>query len=937
MIPGLPLAFASPWLLAALALLPAIWWLLRFTPPRPVRVAFPPTRILVELDQREETPSTTPWWLVLLRVVIAALVIFALARPVLNPPAVVTTGDGPLLVIVDDGWAAQPVWDRISAMADEVLAQAQRGDRPAVLLASASDTTVDEPAAAAELRERLAGLSPSAHASDRARLAEPLAEAIEAHGISEAVWLSDGVEHETGSAFAERLAESDVALRVVTPEALDLPLALGPAVNEPGGLLITALRASDASAPAGTIVARDTQGRQIASAPFSFEEGGTEAEADFDLPVELRNEVSRLEIAGTEAAGAVQLLDDRWQRRVVGIVSGEDRETAQPLLSPLHYVTRALGPFADLRERPDAGTAESVSALIEQRVSALVLADIGTLSGEAQTALEEWVAEGGVLLRFAGPRLAGAQQDDDVLLPARLRGGERALGGTLSWSEPQPLGEFSQASPFAGIELGDDILVRRQVLAEPSSELPERTWASLADGTPLVTGNRVGQGWVVLFHVTANADWSNLPLSGTFVDMLRRLVDLAGAGDSAAAAAAGEESGLLRPLQALDATGVLSAAPSRARPIEAASFDGTRASREHPPGLYGEPDAFRALNVMTGATSHAALSLPELSVSTYPADDPHAIGPWLLAAALALLIVDGIAVLLLGGRGPRLRARRTATAATAVLLACVIGGVSAAGAQDGLSEEEFALMATTEARLAYVMTGNAEIDRVSRAGLAGLTRQLTRRTSLEPGEPMGVDIARDELAFFPFLYWPIDHDAAPPAPEELSRIETYMRQGGTVLFDTRDAIQQRPGADGAATGPGMQRLRAMMRGLDIPALEPVPSDHVLTKAFYLLDDFPGRYEGGTLWVEATLRERAQEDRPVHRADGVSSILITANDLAGAWAIDERGREMFPTSPGGDWQRELAYRSGINIIMYAMTGNYKADQVHVPALLERLGQ
>ena len=121
------------------------------------------------------------------------------------------------------------------------------------------------------------------------------------------------------------------------------------------------------------------------------------------------------------------------------------------------------------------------------------------------------------------------------------------------------------------------------------------------------------------------------------------------------------------------------------------------------------------------------------------------------------------------------------------------------------------------------------------------------------------------------------------------------------------------------------------------ALEPVPEHHVLTKSFYLLRTFPGRFEGGSLWVEAETPRDSDQGRQARRVDGVSSIIITSNDLASAWAIDDGGRPLYPVVPGGERQREIAFRVGINIIMYVLTGNYKADQVHVPALLERLGQ
>jgi hypothetical protein len=246
------------------------------------------------------------------------------------------------------------------------------------------------------------------------------------------------------------------------------------------------------------------------------------------------------------------------------------------------------------------------------------------------------------------------------------------------------------------------------------------------------------------------------------------------------------------------------------------------------------------------------------------------------------------------------------------------------------------MKATMQTHLAYIVTGDAEVDAVSRAGLQGLTLFLAQRTALEAGEPMGLDPARDELAFFPLIYWPVSPDAAKPSQTALDRIDTYMKRGGTVLFDTRDAIDTPP--SGGIQSPGMVALRSILSSLDIPELEPVPRDHVLTKTFFLLRDFPGRFTDGQLWVEALPAESEEDpNRPARAGDGVSSILITSNDLAGAWATRPDGQPMLPLVPGEPRQREFAFRAGVNIVMYALTGNYKADQVHIPALLERLGQ
>jgi hypothetical protein len=253
----------------------------------------------------------------------------------------------------------------------------------------------------------------------------------------------------------------------------------------------------------------------------------------------------------------------------------------------------------------------------------------------------------------------------------------------------------------------------------------------------------------------------------------------------------------------------------------------------------------------------------------------------------------------------------------------------------GKRGDAVAQKATERVTLGYVVTGDAQADQTSKAGLAGLCRVLGVRTAVEPGEPMGVDIVNDEIAFYPVLYWPVLDNARPLPTPTLAKIDAYMKQGGMIVFDTRDY-----GTSGAAMsqlrGRNESALQRLLGALDIPRLEPVPEDHVLTKSFYLMRTFPGRWDGGQLWVEAA-SESDDGTRKARRADGVSSIIVTSNDLAAAWALDDTGRPLYPVVPGGENQREMAMRAGVNIVMHALTGNYKADQVHVPALLERLGQ
>ena len=953
----LGLTFASPLILLGLITLPVIWWLLRLTPPRPKQEIFPPTRILEEVGQREETPAQSPWWLTLLRLLMAALVIGALAEPIWNAQDKSITGSGPVLVVMDNGWASGPGWEDRHALAEKILAQAAGDSRPTALAFSTDGAKADLNTVRAEqLISRVKAAEPQPLPVDYAVLAKRIQNAPVK--FDTLVWLSSGLAHPGAKKFVDAVNALNIPQSLYYAPEINSLQVLTQITNAPEALVARVERPNTNGATKGTATAFDQKGRSISSANFEFKSEDTSAEIHFALPVELRNEITRIAIDSSNQAGAVQLLDERFRRRRVGLVSGGKADQAQPLLSPLYYISRALNPFSEVREAREANVTRAVPQLIEENVSTMVLADIGTLPDATLEQLEEWVESGGMLVRFAGPRLASAT--DDTLVPTELRRGGRSLGGTLTWGTPQPLTKFEPNSPFDGITVPDDVEVTRQVLAEPDIDLIEKTWASLADGTPLVTASQRGLGWIVLFHVTADASWSNLPLSGVFVDMLRRIVAVsngaiaadkarstssAANGPAAATSAATSSNGdaetiALPPLSMIDGFGTLTAPASAVEPLQIGPQTVVQVSAENPPGTYGTSDAFVAVNLFSQPANLKSMDGSQLPANTqtgsYITKSDFQLKPWLLAAAILLMALDCLAVLWMSGA-----LRRRPQLATIWL----IGGLALAAAPTLPAEAQeggdaaaavFDFEDTLRTRLAYVITGDEQLDRLSKKGLTGLTNFISSRTSLEPGEPVGVDISKDELAFYPLLYWPLTTTGTVPDEKSMARVDAFMKSGGSVLFDTRDQLQG--GFGSRRVSDETLRLREILLSLDIPPLEPVPDNHVLTRAFYLLNVFPGRYLEGKLWVETSEAEEEQSsDRPTRQGDGVSSILITSNDMIGAWAVEADGSPSLPVVPPNPTQRTYAYRTGVNIVMYTLTGNYKSDQVHIPALLERLGQ
>ena len=923
---GLPLAFAAPAALVALAGLVALYWLLRITPPRPREEKFPPLRILLGLTDKETTPAKTPWPLLVLRLFVAASVVLAMAGPIWSVVKQVAGAQGPLLIVFDDGWAAAANWDKRLAAAREAARAASDAARPVALApisrGSEEILTLD----AAGFATKLAVLTPKPYSPDRAALGSAVETFLRQNPRAEVFWIADGLELGGAGGFATKLKAVAQGHAIAVAAEGATPIAIDDVESLPGALKARLTRADVNARPDGVARALDAQGRTIGQTPFRFGSGLT-ADASFELPVELRNEIARLVVGDEPAAGATWLIDERWRRRRVAILSGASADIAQPLLSPTYYIRRALAPYADIREAHGEAS-DPILALLGEKPSALVLADMSVPPGPTRDKLGEFVDSGGVLIRFAGTRLAAG---DDDLIPTALRRGGRTLGGALSWETPKHIAPFEYPSPFVGLVAPQEVTVTRQVLAEPEPGLAAKTWARLADGTPLVTAERRGKGLIVLFHVTADMTWSNLPISGLFVEMLRRIVAEAGAAPAAPAGSAAKPAAALPPWRTLDGFGTLGAPPANAEPI-LDTFAGIGEAK-HPPGFYGAADSLVAVNAMAPGETLAPADYAGLPVRAggLAVTPPIDLKPWLLLAALVGFLVDALASLWLAR--PQSFVRRPAALLVALTLFAGLAGADRARAQSSATLDQD-MKAALETHLGYVATGDAEVDETSRLGLSTLAKVLDRRTSAAVSEPVALDPARDELAFYPLIYWPIVAGRPQPPSLAVARITAYMKNGGTVIFDTRDALTSRPG--GAAT-PETVWLRTLLAGVDVPLLEPIPRDHVVTKTFYLLDSFVGRTDMGQTWIEALPPPdpNDREPRPARAGDSVSPIIVTSNDLAGAWALDANGSPLHPLVPGGPRQRELAWRGGVNLVMYALTGNYKADQVHAKDLLERL--
>jgi hypothetical protein len=919
-----PLFFAAPWALAVLAALPLLWLVLRAAPPIAQKITFPPLRLLLGLKTADETTGRPPWWLLLLRALAAALLIIGFARPSLTPDgAGAAPLPGPILIAVDDGWPAAARFDDVRSVAGALIARAERAGQSVTLLFTAPLTPPESgplsARAAAEARAVLLRLDPKPWRPDRVSASTRLA-ATEG-GFAEVHWLSDGVGSAGDAAFSEALkAKGPLTVR----RPLQPALAVIDARATPKGVEVVVRRSSPLGVD-GAIAADTLDGRPLGVAEYSFPVGAKDVVALIPLPAEIAARAARVRIVGERSAGAVRLLPAAAGRPIVGLI--DPGAQGQPLLSDLHYVERAIEPYAQLRRG-------QVERLIADGAQALVLPDASRLSPPDQRALSRWLEEGGLLIRFAGPRLAN---DSDAFVPAPVRKGARQLGGALAWETAQPLAPFDAESPFFGLEAGPEVTINRHVMIMPESQAANiqnqgvRVWARLADGAPVISAKPRGKGLIVLFHVSAGPDWSSLPLSGLYVDMLRRTVALAGRAGGANLTV-GTASGPFVSRRLIDGGGDWAPAGPDSFAIPAGRFDLTVAGPSAPPGLYERAALTSALPALRPEEPFIPLrEVAGAAMAGFGVDPPQPLAGLFLGLGGVLIALDLLVALALAGRLPsalaaaaRLRGlgSRAGPGVSLALVATLLG-LGALAATTGPAHAQragagaAAPIETTDIQLAYVRTGDPRTDALAKQGLDALALTLRGRTAVEPGPSVGVDLARDDLSLYPLLYW-----LAPPNPQPLSeaalgKLDRYMRLGGMVFLDTRDA--------GSNANPGPAQI--LLRGLDAPPLEQVGADHVLTKSFYLMPSFPGRSD--------TTRIFAETANSAASRDGVPALLIGNGDWASLWAQRQADDAIALYDPDAR-RRELALRFGVNLVMVALTGNYKADQVHVPALLERMG-
>ena len=853
-----------PLFLILLVLLPFLWRFLRHMPPAPRRVFFGGTMLLQQKAMRSEKKKHNVW-LLLLRLLAVALMIVAASQPRLfddTVPPSTATSDTPPLLIMDLDWASG---QNFAAMQEQAVTWLDGHGAP-VLLMSSTPTTRGSLLPPQLMSERAARRWVQQQVPrawfNDYEEAQSLLASVRA---SRVMWVTHDMAQGGKKEFADFLAAKGDLTIALTPLP-SLAIVGQPRDGAPATAIADVKSRDDSLARALSFA--NHKGRNQTTVTIS-------GSAAIDMPPLLKTREPTAElIVSDQRHAAARLLFARalpsWR---LGIIAGRQ---VSPLLEESHYITQASVRFSS----PLTGTVQS----LQQQSRVIIRTDNVTLTPEQEESLTQWVADGGHLIRFAGSRLYHLADNQPyahfALTPLQQ--------GELSERAALPLLPFAQTSPLFDVSIPSDLTLTPHLLLREQPDSPIEIWAQLEGGIPWIVSRSHHKGRETLVLTTANTEWSDLVLSPLFPPLLERLtaVQTSFVADNTAAS-----SGEWQALVTLNGYG------ERTPHDDSffASFDTTDApSAAHPPGLYRH--RLNGITVAHNLGDHiddltpfsdfpASARFAHDGNSTQPIID---LAPYLALVALLLWLMD----LWL------LRFLSYLILVLIVLPSPSWGDISDDGWR-AASHPTIGIISQTT------------VPSWLHQALKGISDTTSQRTTTDMATPRIVDLQSDTLPLYPMLYWRFADGMKPLDKNQAARLNRYMEQGGILLLDVSDW-------EGDVT--------TMTRHLVIPPLVPMPYDHALTRAFYLLERAPN-FNSQDVWL-------SRQPHPLH--DHVSPVIVLNHDYARMWLayhVSRHSSSPFAAPPAASV--DGAVRFGVNLILYGLTGQYKKDQVHLDIILKRL--
>lgn len=601
------------------------------------------------------------------------------------------------------------------------------------------------------------------------------------------------------------------------------------------------------------------------------------------------SKIAYFEIEGQKNAGGVFIIDKNLIKPIV--LSPKLINTEQPLISDAHFIWSSLKIFANPIDL-------EFDKIHKQNPNAIIFGDIAGFNNNETRILKNYMENGGTIIRFIGPK-AIANPNDEILsanISSQIHKITTGFG-----VKPVVLLPFAKNSSFSNIQIPQNILVQNSIHFAQSAK-PSEIIAQLSDGSPYLSMKNFGRGKLYMFHINAAPIWSNAALSTFHMELIKEII-IQSKFIVKNAYDLNIQTTLNQTIE-INKNGNLNRELERINSINTPITSEIFANEKLPPGLYENDGNALALNIGASFKNAKIINLPDFIKISNAENDKNKFSDIFLIIAFILLFLDVI-----------LTSTNLKNIFKFAILIYAFNLFS-----PNLSYAQITTL-KDDLKLAYIITNDQANDKQSQSGLLGLANALEQRTNIEPNGTIGINLEKDELAKHPIIYWLIPKNGMEISQKSRDALNKYMQNGGILFIDTQ--------ALGMENSRAQNNLKKAVYGLKIPPLEKVPPDHVLKKSFYLLQNFQGFYKNSSLWVESA----ASKD--VSANDGVTPIIISDGNFARLWA-GSKGQSI-TTIFGGNFDDELGIRAGINIIIYALTGQYKGDQIHINSILKKFNR
>jgi hypothetical protein len=857
--------------------------------------------------------ENAPIAVLLIRIAVLSLIILALAHPVKKTNFNKLSFEN-ALIVVEDGWQNAKNWKQKKSAIKSVLDVAKRNASNVFLMTTAvkkdgSNPVFIGPVLPQKAMKVLKSLKPKNWKSDYSIVEKNIEKLVlekTLQGNTKVFWLSSnfyGENLQTAMESAQLLGDLELIINEDEQETLKFISSVSRSLNK---LEITVKRAKNLKfSESQKIAIFDEDDNALSKEILNFDENKDVANAVFYAPETVLNRAFKIQIISKfPVSSETYLLGDWKKKKTVGIVSYQNQKKQNPLLSKDYYVKKAIEPFAKIKTG-------SIKELLNSDLSTIVITD-GFEYGE-EKGLENFVKNGGTLLCFSKK---GLQNSD--LFPVKLKEGLRNMGGEISQEKNQNVADFPEKSLFYGIKNDNQIFVKTQLIAESSIDSNDKTIASLQDGTQLVTARNFGKGRVVFFHISSDASWSNLPLSTMFAQMLERIV-LTSKDDFFS---------INKPIK-LSLQNKLSAFAKmkkyknkKEKKINLSDITSSVSSHNTPAGIYVAGSIKKGVNLCLKNCGLEHLEEIPYGAEVLNLSDIESefdFSNVLYFLALSLLVFEQFFSLFLKDALPK---NKKFFAIVFCFVFMFSNGVKAENI-----DYKSAIKAVSKTSVAIVKTGNKTIDEVAQNAFSSLEKEVLLRAGIALGKTAILDVENDELSLYPMVYWAISDAKKMPSEKGIKKINEYIASGGIVWFDTRNFAAKVSGSNVNAN----VNLNNLAQFLSIPAVKKVEKNHAVFNSFYEINSCSGRMEGDGLWLTQNSFNAWQNGI---KNDGVSPIIIGSADWIGAWVKDKKNRPLFSAFDGEDG-RENSFRCGVNIIIYALMGNYNKGKSQIDLILSGL--